>query len=248
MDIIDELLRHEAVGEPAISIGEDARPDLVAVMRAVVHALHRHWQPSGLEALVEQSGDLAQREDGLEAARKVGIVERIAFLGDGERHHLERRIAENLDKTVPVVELRVGFQRFGDAGNDFLVDSSVGFKADEQRQIVVGPIGFVDDLVVEGLSHDDATVVLSGVESVLEDCRREGTKDVSAAEVHPCGCVVGLTAHGSDVKFRELIAFLLPFAGIETGVQYVCQFHICSPTSLSRVAWGVWLAEVGVSS
>ena len=90
-------------------------------------------------------------------------------------------------------------------------------EADEERQVVVGTIGLVDDLVVEALGYDDATVVLAAVEGIVEDGSGEGTEDVAGTEVYPGGFVVRLLGYCCDVKLWKLISFGFPFGSVEAA-------------------------------
>ena len=156
---------------------------------------------------------------------EVGIIIRVAFLGDGEGNHLQTRVLENLYKTLPVAELIVGFQSFGDRGDDLLLDVAVRLKRDEQGEVVVRGISLIHDLEVECLCYDDTPVILARVERIVEDGCWEGTEDVSSAEVYPCGFFGRLLTHGLDVKLWELVALGLPLCGVELSAQYICQFH-----------------------
>ena len=59
LQVVDKRLRHQTLFGPSFCVGHDAGFHFVAVVRAVVHALHRQWQLSGFEPLVEQGGHLS---------------------------------------------------------------------------------------------------------------------------------------------------------------------------------------------
>ena len=227
LQVVEEGGGHESVVDPALGIGEDASLDLVAIVRAVVHRLYGEGQLSGLPALVEQCADLTHGEEWLHAACEVGLVEAVALLGDGEGDHLQARVAEDLDEALPVGELGIGLEGLGDAGDDLLLDSACRLEADEQGEVVIGGVGLVDDLEVEGLGDDDATIVLACVQGVVEDGSGEGTEDVASAEVYPCRFLGRLLAHGLDIEFGELVALGFPLCGIIITAKYFIQFHSC---------------------
>ena len=205
-------MRHQTILDPALGIGANACFDLVAVVGAVVHALHGERQRSSLIALIEQSADLTHGKNGMQASRQVGFVKRIVLLRYGERNHLQRRGAEYLKKTLPVSGLRIGFQRFGNGGYHLLFHRTCRLQAYEQRQVVVG---LVDDLIVESLGDDYSTVILAGIQHVLQYGCRKRAEDVSSTEVDPCWSIMRLLPHSGNIKLRKLIAFLLPFFWIE---------------------------------
>ena len=221
LQVVEEGGGHESVVDPALGIGEDASLDLVAIVRAVVHRLYGEGQLSGLPALVEQCADLTHGEEWLHAACEVGLVEAVALLGDGEGDHLQARVAEDLDEALPVGELGIGLEGLGDAGDDLLLDGACRLEADEQGEVVIGGVGLVDDLEVEGLGDDDATIVLACVQGVVEDGSGEGTEDVASAEVYPCRFLGRLLAHGLDIEFGELVALGFPLSGIIITAKYI---------------------------
>ena len=109
LQVLQEVLGHQAGLHPRLGIGHGGAAHLIAVVGAVVHALHRDGQGPRLIALVQQGGDLAHDELGLRPALQVGGGDGIPLLGDGEAHHLERGLAENLHQAVPIsAELGVG--------------------------------------------------------------------------------------------------------------------------------------------
>ena len=214
LQIVEEGGGNQFLLGPALGIGHDAGLHAVAVVRAVVHRLDGERQFAGEEPLEEQARDLSHGEDGLQPALQVGLVVGVALLGDGEGNHLQRGLAEDVDQALPVGELRVGLQRLGDAGDDFLADGAVGAERHAEREVVVGRIGLVDDFEVERLGHDDASVVLARVQGVVEDGSGEGAEDVASAEVHPRGLIMCLATNVLDIEFRKLIAFRFPLCGI----------------------------------
>ena len=210
-----EALRHQAVLDPALGVGQHTANDSIAVMRAVVHRLHGERQPAGVVALEQQGCHLTHGKLWLQSAGEVVLVVSVAFLGDGKRYHLQRGLAEYLHQALPVGVLRVGLQGLGDAGNDFLLYRAVGTEVHAQREVVVGGVGLVDDFKVEGLCHNDAAVVLTGVQRVVEYGGRERPEDVATPEMDPRRLCGRLLTHGLNVKLGELIAFRFPLGGVQ---------------------------------
>lgn len=221
-----ELGGYETVGYPLLCVGEDTSLHLVAIVGAVVHRLNGEGQLTGIETLEQQGADLTHGEDGFQAACQVGIVVAVTLLSDGEGDHLQRGVAEDLYEAVPVVELRIGLEGFRHTGDDFLLDGTCALKRHEQREVVVWGIGLVDDFEVEGLCHDDTTIVLACVQGVVEDGCGEGTEDVTTAEVYPCGLLGCFLTKGFNIKLRELVAFGFPLRGIIMTAKNIIQFHI----------------------
>ena len=62
--ILQETLGHQTVVHPALGIGQHTGLHLVAVVRAVVHALHRQRKSTGLIALPQQGAHLAHGQHG----------------------------------------------------------------------------------------------------------------------------------------------------------------------------------------
>ena len=204
--IVGKALRHQSVARPALGIRQNTGLHTIAIVRAVVHRLHGNRQLAGLVALIQQCCHLTEGKDGLQTALQVLLVIAIALLGDGERNHLQRGLPEYLAQPLPVGKLVVGLQRLGNAGNDFLLHRAVALQRHQQRQVVVRLICLVDDFIVEGLCHDDATVVLSAVQRVVQHCGREGAEDVTAAEVYPRRFLRGLLAYLIYIILGELVA------------------------------------------
>ena len=225
LHISEELGGHQALLDPLGSVGEDGILDLVAVVRAVVHALHGQGQLAGLEALIQQSGDLAHGQHGGQAALQVRRSHAVALLGDGEGDHLQAGVLEDLDQTCPVgAEGVVSLQALGDGGDDLLLDLAGGLQADQQAQVIVGAVSLVDDLIVEALGHDDAAVILAAVQGVVQDGCGEGAEDVACAEVHPGRLCMGLGLDGLNVELGQLVAFFCPLGG-QIAVFDIRQLH-----------------------
>jgi hypothetical protein len=226
LHISEELGGHQALLDPLGSVGEDGIPDLVAVVRAVVHALHGQGQLAGLEALIQQSGDLAHGQHGGQAALQVRRSHAVTLLGDGEGDHLQAGVLEDLDQTCPVLgEGGVCLQALGHGGHDLLLDLAGGLQADQQAQVIVGAVSLVDDLIVEALGHDDAAVILAAVQGVVQDGCGEGAEDVACAEVHPGRLCMGLGLDGLDIELGQLVAFFCPLGG-QIAVFDIRQLHI----------------------
>ena len=149
----------------------------------------------------------------------------VAFFGDSERNHLQRRLLEYLHQSLPVGKLIVGLQRLGDAGNNLLLHRAVALQRYQQRQVVVRLVGFVYHLEVEGLCDDDAAVVLTAVQRVVQHRGGEGTEDVATAEMYPRRFLVGLLAYLINIKLGEHITLLLPLCGLQLTAHNVFQFH-----------------------
>ena len=90
---------------------------------------------------------------------------------------------------------------------------------------MVRAISLVDDFVVEAFRHDDATVVLTGVESIVEDSSRERTEDVACTEVNPSRLIVSLLGNCCNIIMRKLITFSFPFCSLKVFRKNVVQFH-----------------------
>ena len=188
LQIVQEGFGHQRIGHPTLCIGHYAGLHLISVVGAVVHALDGERELSGLPALIEQRAHLSHGKDGLQAAGQIGLVEAVALFRDGEGNHLQGRVAENLHQARPVPgELRVCLKGLRNAADDLFADGPVGAKAHREREVVVGGIGLVNYLEIEGFGHNHASVVLPGVEGVVEDGSREGPEDIAAAKVHPGG-------------------------------------------------------------
>ena len=228
LQIVEELGRHQFFLHPAFSIGKDTSLHLVAIVRTVVHRLYGEGQLSCQETLKEQTRHLSHCKDRIQTTGKVSLVVAIAFLGDGERYHLKGWIAKNVHQTLPVGKLIVGLESLGNAGDDLLLDRTVGAEVDAERQVIIGSIGLVNNFEVEGLGHDDATVIFPCVQRIVKDGCREGAEDVTTAKVYPCRFLGSLLANGLDVKLWEFIAFLLPFCGIVLAAENIVEFHFYS--------------------
>ena len=225
LDVGQELGGDQALLDPLGSVGKDCGLDLIAVVRAVVHALDGQGQSTGLEALVEQSSDLAHGQNGGQAALEVSRSDAVALLGDGERDHLQAGCLEDLDQTSPVsAEGVVSLQALGDGGDDLLLDVAGGLQADQQAQVVVGLVSLVDDLVVKALSNNDTAVILAAVQGLVQDGSGEGTEDIACAEVHPGGLCVGLGLDSLHVKLGQLVALFCPLGG-QIAVLDIRQLH-----------------------
>ena len=202
LDVGQELGGDQTLLDPLGSVGKDCGLDLIAVVRAVVHALDGQGQLAGLEALVEQSSDLAHGQNGGQAALEVSRSDAVALLGDGEGDHLQAGCLEDLDQTCPVsAEGVISLQALGDGGDDLLLDVAGGLQADQQAQVVVGPISLVDDLVVEALGHDDAAVILAAVQGAFRIAAGNARKMLPAPKWTQVGSawVLALTASTSNL-------------------------------------------------
>ena len=93
-------------------------------------------------------------------------------------------------------------------------------QADQEREVIIRGVGLVDDFEVEGLGHDDTTVVFARVQGIIQDGCREGAEDITAPEMYPSGFLGGLLTYFGDVKLRELVAFGFPLCGIEIPGNY----------------------------
>ena len=229
LHIGQELGGHQTLLHPLCSVGVDGSLDLIAVVRAVIHALHGQGQLAGLEALVQQSGDLAHGQHGGQAALQVSGSNAVALLGDGKGDHLQAGVLEDLHQTCPVgTEGVVSLQALGNGSDDLLLDLAGGLQADQQAQVIIGLVSLVDDLVVEALGHDDAAVVLAAVQCVVQHGSGESTEDVAGTEVHPSGLGVGLGLDSLDVEFGQLVALFCPLGG-QIAVFDIRQLHNHQP-------------------
>ncbi len=141
-DVVDEALRHEAVGEPAVGNGEDGVAETATVLGEVVGGNHGDRRGAGLIALKEQLGDDAHRAGrGRGALGKLlgdereelagGVVQPVALLGDREGDELELRAAEvGLGALKVLGPLGVGEHGVGGGGQHALVERAVGLHDD----------------------------------------------------------------------------------------------------------------------
>ena len=106
-EVVEEGCVDETILYPTLSISEDTCLHLVAIMRTVVHALDGEGEFTNKETFVEQGTDLTHRKEGLETSCKIGFVEGVALLRDGEGDHLQAGILEDFYQTVPIGELRI---------------------------------------------------------------------------------------------------------------------------------------------
>ena len=229
LHISQELSGDQALLCPLGSVSQNRTLDLIAVVRAVVHALHGQGQFACLEALVQQSGDLAHGQHGGQAALQISGSNAVALLGDGEGDHLQAGVLEDLHQTCPVgTEGVISLQALGNGSDDLLLDLAGGLQADQQAQVIVGLVSLVDDLVVEAFSHDDAAVVLAAVQCIVQHGSGESAEDVACAKVHPSGLGVGLGLDSLDVEFGQLVALFCPLGG-QIAVFDIRQLHNHQP-------------------
>ena len=225
LNVCQELSGNQTLLDPLGSVGVDSALDLVAVVRAVIHALNGQGQLAGLEALVQQSGDLAHGQNGGQAAFQVSRSNAVALLGDGEGDHLQAGVLEDLDQTSPILaEGVISLQALSHGSDDLLLDVAGGLQADQQAQVVVGLVSLVDDLVVKALSNNDTAVILAAVQGLVQDGSGEGTEDIACAEVHPGGLCVGLGLDSLHVKLGQLVALFCPLGG-QIAVLDIRQLH-----------------------
>ena len=125
LQVVEECGRNQSVFYPALGVGKYASLNLVAIVRAVVHALHGEWQLSGVETLKQQGTNLAHSEYRLKSASQIGFVVCVTLLGDGERNHLQTWVLEDFNQTVPVLKLRVGLQSLGYTGDYLLLNRTI---------------------------------------------------------------------------------------------------------------------------
>ena len=226
LQIVEEGSRNESIVYPALCISEYTSLNLVAIVRAVVHRLNGQWQLTSLPALVKQGANLTHGKEWLQTAGEVGFIVAIAFLCDGERNHLERGVLEDLYKTIPVGELRIGLEGFSNRGNHLLLDGASRLEADEQREVVIRGVGLVDNFEIEGLGNNHTTIVLAGIEGIVQNSGWESTEDVSTTEVNPCWLLGGLLTNGLYIKLWKLVAFGFPFCGIILSANNIIEFHL----------------------
>ena len=195
-------------------------------MGAVVHADHGDGLRAGLIAGIEQCGDLADialrhgravlqiSSDGWQRLA-LPVDQAVAFFGDRERRHLEGGVFKNGFEAAEFrVILAVENIRSGNAANDRLVDAAVCVQRNEQAVVVVRPVAFFDDFVVEAFHGDDAGVHGSGVQQPLHRVALERTENVPGAEVYPARGFKGFRDHFLPVEGRQGIAFALPCGAV----------------------------------
>ena len=202
--VVDEVLTDIALFEPSLGNGHDTGLQLLAVVRAVVHADNCQRGGTVLETLQQQGGDHAHGvacvggtlvdvglHNGHQAA--VGTIEGVALLGDGEGDHLQAGIGEDLLEAGHHLGVgRVGAQ-------------ALGHRADDLADLV-------DDVVVEGVGCDDAAVGQTLVQQTLLQGGDKAAEDVAGAEVDPDGMLLGGGGHGGVVKCGQLDAQLFPLS------------------------------------
>ena len=211
LQICQEALLHQSLLCPAPRVGQNAVANLVAVVGAVIHALHRHRCAAGEIALIQQRRQLAHHQHRLASPLQIGGSNGVALFGDGEADHLQGGRAEDLRQTRPVfLKLRIRLQALGNGGNHPLLNGAVGFQQHQQAQIVIGAVGLVDDLIVKALCHNNAPVIIAGIQRLLKHRCGKCTENIARAEVDPGGLGIGLLPDCLQVKFGESVAILLP--------------------------------------
>ena len=227
-----EHLLHLGVGPGGDLVDHAPGEGDLGLVLEVVHKALGHQ--AGLHpGLIEQGGDLAHDQLGLGPPLQVGGRDGVALLGDGEAHHLQGGVLEDLLQPLPVlVELGVGLQALGDRSHHPLLNGAVGLEHHQQAQVVVGLVGLVNDLIVKALGHDDAPVVLPRVQHPLKQGGREGPEDVAGPEVNPGGLVVGLGPDGLQVEFGQFIALVRPLLGVEGTSFNIRKLHFRYPSLL----------------
>ena len=222
--VVDEVLTDEALLQPSLRNGHDAGLQLLAVVRAVVHADNGQRGGTVLETLQQQGGDHAHGvagvggtlvnvglHNGHQAA--VGTIEGVALLGDGEGDHLQAGIGEDLLEAGHHLGVgRVGAQALGHRADDLAAGGAVRVQGDIHRQIVIRGVDLVDDVVVEGVGCDDAAVGQTLVQQTLLQGGDKAAEDVAGTEVDPDGMLLGGGGHGGVVKCGQLDAQLFPLS------------------------------------
>ena len=222
--VVDEVLTDEALLQPSLGNGHDAGLQLLAVVRAVVHADNCQRGGAVLETLQQQGGDHAHGvacvggtlvnvglHNGHQAA--VGTIERVALLGDGEGDHLQAGIGEDLLEAGHHLGVgRVGAQALGHRADDLAAGGAVRVQGDIHRQVVIRGVDLVDDVVVEGVGCDDAAVGQTLVQQTLLQGGDKAAEDVAGTEVDPDGMLLGGGGHGGVVKCGQLDAQLFPLS------------------------------------
>ena len=220
--VVDEVLADKALLQPCLGNGHNAGLQLLTVVRAVVHADNCQRVSTVLETLQQQGGDHAHGmacvggalvnvglHNGHQAA--VRTVQCIALLGDGEGDHLQAGVGENLLEAGHHLGIGgVGAQTLGHRADNLTAGGAVRVQGDVHRQVVIGGVDLVDDVIVEGVGRDDAAVSQTLVQQALLQGGDEAAEDVASAEVYPDGMLLGGGSHGSVVKSGQLDAQLLP--------------------------------------
>ena len=222
--VVDEVLADIALLQPCLGNGHDAGLQLLAVVRAVVHADNCQRGGTVLETLQQQGGDHAHGvacvggtlvdvglHNGHQAA--IGTIEGVALLGDGEGDHLQAGIGEDLLEAGHHLGVgRVGAQALGHRADDLAAGGAVRVQGDVHRQVVIRGVDLVDDVVVEGVGCDDAAVGQTLIQQTLLQGGDKAAEDVAGAEVDPDGMLLGGGGHGGVVKCGQLDAQLFPLS------------------------------------
>ena len=220
--VVDEVLTDEALLQPSLGNGHDAGLQLLAVVRAVVHADNGQRGSTVLETLQQQGGDhahgvacvgralvdvsLDDRHQGT-----IGTIQGVALLGDGEGDHLQAGIGEDLLEAGHHLGVgRVGAQALGHRADDLAAGGAVRVQGDIHRQVVIRGVDLVDDVVVEGVGCDDAAVGQTLIQQALLQSSDKAAEDVACAKVDPDGVLLGGGGHGGVVKCGQLDAQLFP--------------------------------------
>ena len=212
---VEETRGDRALAGHRLGGGHHRGVQLIAVMRAVVHAHNRHRRAAGVVALAQEGDDQAHH-------RVFGLI---GLLGDGQAGHLQRRAAENFAHARKARFIRL--HGLGHARHDALFHLSVRAHDRDQAQVVVRRIRPVDDLAVVRLARDDAAIARAAVQHALHRRAQERAENVACAEVHPHGVLLGFFAHGANVVLRQRDARALPRRAILDPIQR--QFHSFIP-------------------
>lgn len=179
---------NQSLGNPFFRVLHHGALNLITIVAAVVHALYSQGKLTCFEALIQQGCHFAHSQNRGQSTLQIGGRYIIPFFCDGEADHLQAGIPEDFLQTVPVRIRLVGLQALRHAGDHLFPDGAVGAKADQQRQVVVRRIHLVDDLIVEALCHNDTAIVFAGIQSLIQDGRRESPEMLPALKCTRVGC------------------------------------------------------------
>ncbi len=210
---------HQIILGPAHGDAENRSLQLVAVAAAVIHADQGNGQLTGPEAAVQPGSQFphggsgfagAVFDIGLNEGENVsfGVFYGIAFFGDGERYHLQRRSGKHFHQALIVRFIfAVAAQRFAHGGDHFFVHRAIAFQHAKHAQAVKGTVGFINDFPVKAFGYDHTLVAQALVQQKLQIGGGEGAENVAGTQVQPD---------------RSGFGFLCHFFHIETGQGKAC--------------------------
>ena len=201
------LCGHIARRFPGIQDLEEGATQLFSIMGAVVHGDQSQGLSTGLIPGQAACSQLGQEALGLLRGRLHIRLHRrsdgIALLCDGEGHHLQTGLPEDLLHPAGVLGQS---EALGQRAHDLLFHGPVRQKAYRHSQIVIGAQGVGDHLTIIALAADNASIPLSPIQKPLAEHRRKGAKDIARSKMQPCRSFHRAANHGLPVVLRQSIA------------------------------------------